>query len=558
MISLFKAVQKYIYSRKYILIFSLVYFAARLIYLNSYFLLRDERDLILTALSLAQTGKDLYGNSYPLIFSHISPQAPLLGMYWVVPIISLFHITSVFLVKIMYLLPTLFFPSLIFELIKLITKDYKVSFLTAFVVSFSPWYFHISRLGIEAHLAYFFCLLGLIMYLRGKKYLGVILLTLSYFSYFGIRPFILISIPYIEFWNYLRDSKKNWKIVLLSLSLFIVFFSGIFLLGSQFEQTGARSSSEVIFLNKEKLTLETNFLRSISNAPFIMREFFDNKISIISYTVGNNFFKGIDFSYLFFSGDYVGMYTNRITGQFFPFLFVFIILGICSLAKKNKPEYYFMAGFSFVGLISSLINSYSLTFSIRSSTSLIGIGFVCTLGIMYAYELMTNKRLRALFIIFVMFLYSLYTVNFAYKYLFQNYNITNSIFNEHERYVAQYSGVHTIKTIMVPNIHSYFLSLVSTLPLLSSDLFEKVQIELNNKNQYQLSGHRFLQCTSGQINPASINSIASSTIIEESCLSTKTKLYISQHKSSKIIELLDPEYKNNDINRSVKYYFFSK
>ena len=31
---------------------------------------------------------------------------------------------------------------------------------------------------------------------------------------------------------------------------------------------------------------------------------------------------GIDFSYLFISGDYVEIYANQITGQFFPFLFV--------------------------------------------------------------------------------------------------------------------------------------------------------------------------------------------------------------------------------------------
>lgn len=131
----------------------------------------------------------------------------------------------------------------------------------------------------------------------------------------------------------------------------------------------------------------------------------------------------------------------------------------------------------------------------------------------------------------------------------------NGAFNEQERYVATYSKSHKIQKIIVPNIHSYFLSYISTLPSLSKKMFQMVQIELNKKDGYLLEGHRFLQCNGEQIAPVSINDIPHSSIIEESCLSTKTKLYISQYKPTNIVQLLDPEYGNSDINRDVKYYF---
>ena len=123
----FNTIFSYVKSRKYILLFSLVYFLIRLIFIDSYFLLRDERDLILTSLSLAQTGKDLYGHLHPIVFSRISPQTPLLGMYWTVPIISLFHISSPIFTKVLHLLPTLFFPFLVFELILSVTKEKRTS-----------------------------------------------------------------------------------------------------------------------------------------------------------------------------------------------------------------------------------------------------------------------------------------------------------------------------------------------------------------------------------------------------------------------------------------------
>jgi len=523
--------------------------------LDSYFFLRDERDLILTALSLAQTGKDLYGNVFPLIFSRISPQAPLLGMYWVVPIISLLHISSPIVVKMLYLLPTLFFPVLAFELIKSITKEDKISFLTAFVVSFSPWYFHIARLGIEAHLAYFFCLLGLIMYLYEKKCVGLIFLVLSYFSYFGIRPFILIVVPYIELWHYFFNFKKDWKKTAISLVIFIVLFGSVFLLSSRIEQTAARSSAEVIFLNRDKLTLDTNFLRAISDAPFFMRKFFDNKIYIVLNTIFNNFFKGIDFSYLFSTGDYVSIYANQIMGQFFPFLCVFLTFGICYLAKKKRSGYYFIASLSLVGLVSSLINSYSLTFSVRSVLSLIGIGFICALGIVYVYEL-CNKRWKLPFIMSVIFLYSFFSGIFIYKYLFQNYKLMNEAFNEQERFMANYSTDQNIQKMIVSNIHSYFLSYLSTIPSLSPKIFLQVQEELNKSDGYLLNGHNFLQCNAGRINIVRIDKFPISTLIEETCLSAKTKIFIEINKPKNVIKLLNPQYNKGDVNRGVKYYFF--
>ena len=506
--------------------------------------MRDERDLILTALSLAQTGKDLFDNSFPLVFSRISPQAPLLGMYWTVPIISLFHITSPFVVKILYLLPTLFFPLLVFELIYVITKEKKVSFLAAFVVSFSPWYFHISRLAIEAHLAYFFCLLGLIFYTSKKKVLGLVFLLISYFSYFGIRPFLLFAIPYFELSSYFLAVKKNWKTIVLSISIFLILFTSVFVLSSQIEKNTTRSSNEIILLNNKKLTLETNFLREISDAPFFMRGLIDNKVSLISKTIFDTFFKGLDFSYLFSTGDYVGIYANQITGQFFPFMFIFLVLGICFLAKKKKREYFMIAGLSLMGLISSLINSYSLTFSIRSIFSLIGIGFICALGIVYLYEFF-GKKWRLIYVSTLACVYIFFSLIFFYKYLFQIYKTTNNAFNEQERYSSDFMRKNNIKTIIAPRIHSYYLSYLTTLPSLSPSILIKTQNELKKLDGYNLENHQFFMCNGQQINYKSIEAVPSSTLIEESCLSSDSKLLLSLNKSKKIVELLSTEYTNN-------------
>ena len=378
----------------------------------------------------------------------------------------------------------------------------------------------------------------------------------SYFSYFGIRPFLLISVPYIELWVYASNKKKNLKKAIVFALIFAVFFGCLYIFGSKFEGMTSRSNNEIIILNKEKLTLDTNFLRSISSAPFFIRKFIDNKSTVITQSIAGTFFKGIDFSYLFFSSDYLAMYSNHITGQFFPFLFIPFIMGICYLAKKKRADYYFVSGLSVVGLVSSLINSYSLTFSIRSSLSLVGIGFICALGLVYAYELIHGKKWKAFYIFIIGVLYISFSFVFVYKYFFQIYNTVNSIFNEEERYVAKYSEAHNIKTIMTPNNHTYFLSFLATIPALSPDLFKKVQSELNRNDGYTINGHTYVQCDIEQIKWQSLGSLPTSMLIDESCISSSTKLLINQGRMKTITKLLDPEYEYGNTNRAIKYYYF--
>lgn len=544
----------YVIDRKMILAFSLLFFLLRSLFLDKYFFLKDERDLVLTALSLAKTGKDLYGTTLPLVFERISPQAPLLGMYWTVPILYIFNISSPLIGKLIYILPSLFFPLLTFELIYSITKNRSLSQMSVFITSFSPWFYHVGRLGVEAHLAYFFCLLGLILYVRKQKPVGVLLLLLSFFTYQGIRPFLFVLIPYMELASAIQMKKKNFLKPLIAISVFAAVMLSAYFASTKIEHSDLRGKAEVILLNNEKLSSETDFLRSIADAPFPMRQFFDNKLTIVSETLFHNFFKGIDFSYLFATGDYVGIYTNGITGQFFPFLVVFLIIGIALLHRKNEFSYYIIAGFVIIGLISSLINSYSLTFSIRSMFSLIGIGFLCALGMEGLYSALKDNH-RWMLTTALILLYSLSTITFTYKYLFQNYKRINESFFEQERIVALIIKETGVKTVVVSNIHSQLLSQLVTLQSISSETMLELQRELNRDNGYQINGITYKQCEAAGIN-LNGKKTPTKTIIEDTCLDAASSAFLELSKSKDLIKIKSPFYTNLDINRKTKYYYF--
>lgn len=544
----------YVMDRKMILAFSLFFFLLRSLFLDKYFYLKDERDLVLTALSLAKTGKDLYGTTLPLVFERISPQAPLLGMYWTVPILYVFNISSPLIGKLIYMLPSLFFPLLTFELIYSITKNRSLSQMSAFITSFSPWFYHVGRLGVEAHLAYFFCLLGLILYVRKQKPAGIILLLLSFFTYQGIRPFLFVLIPYMELASAIQTKKKNFLKPLIAIGIFAIVMLSAYFASTKIEHSDLRGKAEVILLNNEKLSSETDFLRSIADAPFPMRQFFDNKLTIISETLFHNFFKGIDFSYLFATGDYEEIYANKTTGQFFPFLVVFLIIGIALLHRKNEFSYYIVAGFVIIGLISSLINSYSLTFSIRSMFSLIGIGFLCALGVEGLYSALKDNH-RWILTTALILLYSLSTITFTYKYLFQNYKRINESFFEQERTASNVINRYPIKIFITSNIHSHLLSNVVTKKMVSLSVIQNLQHELNKTDSYKLDGITYKQCNTAEIHLVG-RKLPSSTLVEDECLDAESRAFLDLSKSGALIKVLSPMYKDEGIVRTTKYYYF--
>lgn len=544
----------YIVDRKMILAFSLLLFLLRSLFLDKYFFLKDERDLVLTALSLAKTGKDLYGTTLPFVFDRISPQAPLLGMYWTVPILYLFNISSPLIGKLIYMLPSLFFPLLTFELIYAITKNRSLSQMSALITTFSPWFYHVGRLGVEAHLAYFFCLLGLTLYIKKKKIVGVVLLLLSFFTYQGIRPFLFIVIPYCEFAFYLMDKKRNFLKTLGAIAIFAAVILSTYFLSTKIEHSTLRGKAEILLLNNEKMSSETDFLRSIADAPFSMRQFFDNKLTIVTESLSHNFFKGIDFSYLFATGDYVGIYTNGITGQFFPFLVVFLILGIALLHRKNEFSYYFIAGFTVIGLISSLINSYSLTFSIRSMFSLIGIGFLCALGAEGLYTSL-RKNYRWLLTITLVMLYLFSTITFAYKYLFQNYKRINESFFEQERTAADITLRYSIKTLIASSAHSHLLSNIATRKVITSGILKSIHAELNKSDVYNVDSTTYRQCNAAEIHLVGAK-LPISTIIEDVCLDDESRSFLDLSKSGTLKKVLSPTYKDEGVARETKYYYF--
>lgn len=277
----------------------------------------DETAIAYNAYSIALTGKDEYGQQYPLLFKSFDDYK-LPGMvYTTIPSVLLFgrtalgaRVPSAFLGSLTIIIVYL----LVYELIKqyrdhsgkltaIPAKIYALS--AAFFFAISPWHINFSRQLFESNGALFFLSLGtymLLLSLRKHKLLLVaaLFLGVSVYYYYSVRlviPFILLSYVLIQ-----RKKLASYKgIVFASLLLFALTLLPI---GSQMITPGGleRISIVSIINDPNYLAWKDAFIQKYAENPTIIRKIvFNQKTALIAGAM-DNYWKNIAPLHVFESG----------------------------------------------------------------------------------------------------------------------------------------------------------------------------------------------------------------------------------------------------------------
>ncbi len=125
----------------------------------------DELDLGYQAYSILKTGKDYYGNSWPIHFHSLAEWRTPLYLYSAVPTVAMFGITP-YGVR----LPAAIFGILgilaIYLFVKELSGNKNLGLVAAAVLTFSPWHIQYSRAGFEVTEMLFFLILGLWLFFK--------------------------------------------------------------------------------------------------------------------------------------------------------------------------------------------------------------------------------------------------------------------------------------------------------------------------------------------------------------------------------------------------------
>lgn len=165
----------------------------------------DEASIGYNAFSIVQTGKDEWGDFFPIHFRAFGEFKLPVYIYSTVAAIKVFGLNELS-VRVPSILFSLGVIILSFLLGKKLSGHSSVGLLTSFFMSITPWFFIFSRTGYEATAGLFFYLLSIYLFINkfnGKLFfLGIISLILSYYSYNSFRiisPLTLVTFLFFYF-----------------------------------------------------------------------------------------------------------------------------------------------------------------------------------------------------------------------------------------------------------------------------------------------------------------------------------------------------------------------
>ncbi len=523
-----------------IIFLTITFIVVRLFLVDQQFLLHDERDIVLSGYSIAQTGKDLFGYYLPLKFDHISPQNPLFAIYYSALWWKIFPYRSVFFARLQFIIISALLIILIYLLINFLTKNKIKALLVSLIFCFSPWIFHITRLALDIPLAIVTLIAGVFLYLKRKTFLSYLLFLITFYTYQGFRLLIPFLIFYLEIFFFIKERNKLSLKKGLFLNFFFIFilFSSILIIDHDITKNRLR---EIIFFDSEKNSREVIFRRMTSIAPEEIKVIFNNKLTVALDYVLTNFIKGQDLIYLFKEGDYSAINGNIASGQFFFVLLIFYYLGIISLGRKSKIEDFYIIGFIPIGLIPALLSVHGSSFSIRGMFSGIGYAYIIVLGILFSQSILKKIRYQKLIIAIFILSLIINLIFFFYTYFFRRPILVGEIFNENERQLANYLLSHRFdkKDIYHHSPQDIYLSLIF---LDNRADLNKVQINLKKSYPYRWENYTFHKCDH-KIN----YTLLKNAIIEERCLTPKLYEYFNNLDNIKVatkIPYKDYSYKN--------------
>lgn len=401
-------------------------------------LLWDEAALGYNGYSILKTGKDEYGKTLPLIFKSFGDYKPGFYVYLTIPFIALFGLNP-FAVRLPSIVLGALTPIFLFLLVKQLTKNKRLSLLSAFVLAVTPWHIHFSRGAWESNIMSTFLVLASHFFLMGiKKYnhyllnLSGFIFLLSLLTYQGAKlivPLIIFGLLITNFkqlknqFNQYLDRlslKTNILYTILAagvISWYLVSFTGV-----------NASRLEVMSIFSYKQTSQT--VQKILNEHNLFKK---NLHFYLFHGQWLHYARGILSRYLnHFSPRYLGFMgdwqSNRHSAPYFGMIgrlgLVLFIYGLYRFVAAEKSlKKHFLVYWLVASPLPAALSRDQVS-GVRSLPMSIALAFFIGYGLYQLTKINLNQKLKYLLYVFLI---GLFIVDFSYYLdLYHNHLVANS------------------------------------------------------------------------------------------------------------------------------------
>ena len=415
---------------KKIILFTIFFiaFALRIFFLNKFPMgfTPDEASFGYDAYSILKTGKDQWGNNFPLILKSFGDYKSPLQTYFQIPFVAILGLN-----KLAIRLPNAILGSLAviatYLLVEELSKRYKLKIeswilasISAFLVAISPWHVMMSRGAFEANFITFLLPFGIYLFLKGlkeNKYLiySSIIFGFNLFSYHSakfITPLIVLGLIVFFF----KDLRKiNIRKLFLPLTIFFISFFVLlytFALGG-----GARIAERSIMQGslEEGARIKIEAINNGAN-PIIAR-ILHNKYQVTLKRFILNYKQYFSAKFLFIDGPAESTY-GMVPGFGVLYSFeIFLVIGLIVFLfeKENRKIFYPLLIWLLITPIPAALST-GVGYSANRAVSMIPIvQIILSLGIIGLLKVIKKANKNILPIIYISF--SFLFISSVYKFI---------------------------------------------------------------------------------------------------------------------------------------------
>ena len=316
----------------------------------------DEVEYALSSKTFQMMGTDVSGVGFPAslvttnTIGRVSPVPYMvLSPFWSVFELSLTSYRS------LYVIINIIAAGTFLAILYTIFKNKHIAVIGGLLFLINPWSMFLSRHAIDGAFALLFYLLGslflLKQYSRKNIIVSLIFFILGCFSYHGAKLQLIPLVGAISIYKIFAEKIQGKKllpygylIAFLSLTIATFFIGGIILKDSILSSR----SHELVFTNMNTFSKDVDTVRTTSiESP--LTQIMINKFGFTLQYVLDNYFKAFDFTLLFLKAEIIGIH-----GFFYFFEVVFLIIGVITLAQKNRQLFYLIAVITLLAPISTV------------------------------------------------------------------------------------------------------------------------------------------------------------------------------------------------------------
>lgn len=393
----------------------------------------DEVASTYNAYSIANTGKDEFGTSFPLLFRSFDDYKTPGNIYLTALSVSVFGLNefsaraSSVILGTLTVLVTFFLVRDLFlyfsSQLKWSIKPDILGLLTALLLAISPWHIQFSRTGFESNVAVFFIVLGVWLFIRSftKQYyffLSAISFACSVYMYRSVHIFLPLFFLILGgiFFKEVRLYPK--KVLFGGLILFVLlvlpFVPWIFSEGglARARQVSVvTNSSEQVFDSAEKALESGNTL--------ISKVIFNRRVVYVTQTF-QNYLKHYSPFFLFLEGDSNLRHSPIGMGVMYLWELPFVLIGLfVILTRLPRRLGIFIILWILIAPIPASV-SVPNPHALRSLNMIPMPQLVVAMGLYWIYQVM-QKKWRILYLVMLIVLMSVFFVRYIYLY----YGITS-------------------------------------------------------------------------------------------------------------------------------------